>query len=217
MIDAWGDRPLAGISKADIRAFLDHGPSASARSYRRVSAFLSWCVEQDMIATNITTTMPRPPKGKPRRRVLSDAELVAVWHAAGKCGRYGQFVRLLMLTGCRRSEIANLTFSEIGADAISLPGERTKNGHPHIIYLTESMRKVLRDYPMKRIPSGNYAINSIRASLPPDFAHFTLHDLRRTFRTGLARLGIPPWVGERCVNHRTVESEIEQILQRASV
>ncbi len=82
------------------------------------------CVEANpVIGTN------KHSNAKPRDRVLSDAELVAIWKAAPDSD-FGRIVKLLMLTGQRRDEIGSLRWSEIdiAGKLIALPSERTKNG-----------------------------------------------------------------------------------------
>ena len=75
---------------------------------------------------------------KSRDRVLTDAEVVAIWKAADPATDFGKIVRLLFLTACRRNEIGWLRPSEIalGDSLIALPGSRTKNGLPHDVPLS---------------------------------------------------------------------------------
>lgn len=79
-----------------------------------------------------------------RTRVLTEAELVAIWKAC-RDDDYGRIVRLLILTGQRRSEIGSLAWSEVDIDArqINLPPERTKNGRPHVIPLSDQALAVI--------------------------------------------------------------------------
>ena len=65
-----------------------------------------WACLRDLIENSPAANIERPTAERARDRVLSDAELVAIWHAAGRVGgAYGAGVRLLMLTGCRVAEI----------------------------------------------------------------------------------------------------------------
>jgi integrase len=147
---------------------------------------------------------------------LTDTELRHVWMAAQKFGGpYGALVKLLILTGQRRDEVARLPWSEIDMQTCvwALPPERTKNNRPHEIPLSEAAIAVLESLP--RIgdrfaittdglaPSSNYAKNQIRlkALLPADMPHWQLHDIRRTVSSGMARLGIALPVIEKALNH----------------
>jgi integrase len=82
-----------------------------------------------------------------RERVLSDDEITEIWRAAGTVtAPYGAIIRLLILTGQRRGEVAGMTWSEISDDLTTwtMPGERTKNGAPHMVPLSDSARDLLR-------------------------------------------------------------------------
>jgi integrase len=142
--------------------------------------------------------------------VLDDAELKLTWQAADAAGgAVGALVKLLMLTGARRNEMMELARDEITADAMELPGERTKNGGPHSIFLTPLMRTVLDSCPA----TGRYVLNgtdrpmgdhsSAKEKVAPAIRLWTLHDLRRSFASGLQRLGVPPHIVELALNHRS--------------
>jgi integrase len=81
-----------------------------------------------------------------RQRVLSDDELATIWNALDDGGDYAPLLRLLMLTGARREEIAGLPWSEIDPEAalVRLPGERNKNGRPHDIPLVPQALAILK-------------------------------------------------------------------------
>jgi integrase len=70
-------------------------------------------------------------KFTPRSRVLSVAEIKSIWEASEACGQFGIIVKLLILTGQRRSEIGALRSDWICKDTITLPREITKNGRDH--------------------------------------------------------------------------------------
>jgi integrase len=78
--------------------------------------------------------------------VLSDAEIADVWRAASEAtSPYGTIIRLLILTGQRRGEVAGIAWNEIAEDLTTwtLPGERTKNGKPHTLPLSVPARDLL--------------------------------------------------------------------------
>ena len=126
-------------------------------------------------------------------------------------------MRLLILTGQRASEISGLRWNEINfdEDLISLPAERTKNGHPHTIPLSPPVRDILRAQTRTRelvfgISDTGFVgwhkavrrlneriVHKTGAPLP----HWTIHDLRRTLATGLQRLGVRLEVTEAILNH----------------
>jgi len=156
----------------------------------------------------------------PRERSLSNAELAAVWLGATDSD-YGRILKLLLLTGCRRSEIGDLKWSEIndarpdlpnGQHQIELPKTRTKNHQAHIVPLSDAAMSILasierrdREYVFGRSRAGGFCGWSKGKT---DFDHtvklkepWTVHDLRRTVRTGLGELGIQPHIAEAVINH----------------
>jgi integrase len=121
----------------------------------------------------------------------------------------------LLLTGQRRDEVARMQWGEIDLPKAlwMLPKERSKNGKPHDIPLSEAAIAILQSLPRigdsfvltndGRTASSNYGTNKRRldALLPPDTPSWWLHDLRRTAASGMARLGINLPVIEKVLNH----------------
>src|SRR5262249_50074359 len=131
-------------------------------------------------------------------------------------GDFGNIVKLLMLSGQRRSEIGGLRWSEIDLreGQINLPGERTKNGHPHFVPLSEPVRTILSAQPRIRdqvfgrgySAEGFAGWSAAKAALDerlPDMPHWSLHDLRRTMATGMGELGVQPHIIEAAINHQS--------------
>jgi integrase len=210
IVKAWGARPIASITRKDVIKLIDSAAQTANTANDRaksIASFLQWCVERGEIDFNVAHRIKRRST-KSRDRVLTDDELAAIWHQAISVGAcHGALVRLLILTGARRDEIASLRWSEIIGNEIQLSGERTKNGVPHGIAITPAMADVLDQCPR----NGDYALNGnfkvnlsarMRKRLnPPGITNWRLHDLRRTFASGCAKLGIPPDIIERCLNH----------------
>ena len=152
-----------------------------------------------------------------RDRILSDAELKAVWQAADALGwPYCGFVHLLILTGQRRNEVADLTWREIDLDAKlwTLPAARAKNDVEHTIPLSDLVVEILRAVPRidgsefvftvtgRRPIQGHHVIKRrMDALMPPDITPWVVHDIRRTVASGMARLGVNLLVIEKILNH----------------
>jgi len=212
--DEFRGRALRSITKSEVVRAIDkttkRGPSAAVTFWKVTKAFFSWCEAREDDFASPARAIKRPAKEKSRDRVLSDHELKLAWEAAvGAGGAAGALVRMLILTGCRRNEIMRLARDEITADAIELPGTRTKNGAPHTIPLTPLMREVLGSLPIE----GKYVMNgsdrpmgdhsSTKEKVAPTIPSWTLHDLRRSFASGLQRLGVAPHIIELALNHRS--------------
>ena len=140
--------------------------------------------------------------------MLSLEELRRVWDAAGELGAFGAIVRLLILTGQRRDEIAELEWREVdlAAAMISLPGARTKNGKPHVVPLARQAVAILEALEHRhgdRVFAAQ-TWDQIEGQARRDGAArepWVLHDLRRSAVTRMAELGIAPHVVEAVVNH----------------
>jgi integrase len=154
--------------------------------------------------------MKAPPPSRSRARVLNDIEIKAIWRALDD-DIYGRIVKLLLLTGQRRGEIAGLTGSMIGADTITLPSEYAKNGRLHVIPLGTMAASILGRQRLpktlyvpargKSTPFNGFSKTKRELDERCGISDWTLHDLRRTFASGLAALGVPLHVIERLLNH----------------
>jgi integrase len=156
--------PITTITRREVAAVLTPiSARGRLRLYNNVRrdlrTFFNWAVGQGLIEHNPTTGIPKL-KLKDRARVLSMPELVAIWHAAGDINiDFSAPVRLLMLTGQRRSEIGNLCWSEVREEAfiddgvtitgpaIVLAAERVKNGIKHIVPLSKPAQAILLTHP----------------------------------------------------------------------
>ena len=82
--------------------------------------------------------------------MLTDAEIAAVWKAAGSLDPTpGSFVKLLLLTLQRRGEVAGMRWDEIASDFSSwtIPAHRAKNGKAHLVHLSCAAQELLQAIP----------------------------------------------------------------------
>jgi len=135
---------------------------------------------------------------------LTDAELVRVWHAAdGLAPPARALVRLLILTGCRVGEVAGIRPAELdrAAGAWTLPPERVKNKRGYTLPLGTLATAELDPLLAHNLPAGSTSYLKSRLDELSGVTGWRLHDLRRTCRTGLAKLGISRDIAEACLNH----------------
>jgi integrase len=192
------------------------GRTTATNSWRSLSAFFAWCMRQGLIERNPCLGVERFPDRK-RDRVLSATEIKAVWNATAGSDDYSAIVRLLLLSGCRASEIAGLTWSEVLSDRIVLPADRVKNARQHTVPLTATMRAILDGRPRRpgkehvfgRHLAGPFtgwgeskaALDARIEAAGVAMGRWTNHDLRRTLSTGMGELAIAPHVIETLLNH----------------
>ena len=216
-------KPLHGLQLAKIdrrtvaARITDVASNSGAATANRVraslSALFSWAMRQGLCDHNPVAGTSRAPE-QSRARVLGDGELKIIWNALGS-DDYSAIIRLLILTGCRRDEIGSLRWCEVTGDQIVLPPQRTKNNREHRIPIVGAVRAILdgreRDgtfvfgrHPAK--PFSGWGVSKagldrrIRAA-GHQLPGWRIHDLRRTLRTGLGKLGVAPHIAELAINH----------------
>jgi integrase len=216
--------PLNAITRAQVanvlqEITLNHGRIAAARARGNLSTLYGWAMREGLCESNPVIATNDPEKGiKPRERILSDDEIKVVWDACQDGREFGKIVRLLLLCGCRREEIGGLMWSEIDltTGVLIIPGERTKNHRELRLTLAPAAIEILRAIP--RRPDRTHVFGRrdgfqmwnhgmaqlhrrIAVAIGQPLPHFVLHDLRRTMRSGLGRLGVAPHVAELCIGH----------------
>lgn len=194
----FGETRMTEVASHDIQRILDRmldRPAELHHAFTTIRAFMRWAYRKHYIEKNPMDRMKAPPPSKPRARFLTDGELKRVWHACGD-DPFGKIVRLLILTGQRLGEMSQLETSMIGDAVITLPATLTKNGREHkfpIGPMTQSIARPLR--------FNGYGKSKARLDNVSGVSEWTLHDLRRTFASGLASLGVQLPVVERLLNH----------------
>ncbi|XWN30026.1 MAG: tyrosine-type recombinase/integrase [Devosia sp.] len=215
----WQDRSVDEISRRDVIALVDHivdrgAPVRANRIFANVRRFFSWCLERDLIEVSPCAGVRPPTKERSRDRVIDDDELAAVWSACdGLSPTMAGFIRLLILTGQRRGEVAGMAWSELDLEhgMWTLSGDRVKNAVPHEVPLAQPAIDVLasmpRMGPLVFTTTGHSPISGFSKlqtqlrAVTPDGEPWVLHDLRRTAASGMARLGHPVHVVEAVLNH----------------
>jgi len=209
---------LAAVDRRAIAARLNEiaaqsGAVTSNRLRASLSAFFAWTLRQGLLDANPVVGTGRAAEVS-RDRVLTDAELKAIWYSL-ESNDYGAIIKLLMLTGQRAGEIALLRWTEVTEGEIVLPAERTKNGRLHFVPLSGAAREILntqyregRTFVFGRSDSGFSGWSKAKSELDArlraaehSLPHWTPHDIRRTVATRLADLGVQPHVIEAVLNH----------------
>ena len=227
--DTWQDRDIRSIGRQDVLDALDavvaRGATIHAnRLFSALRRFFAWTVERGIIEASPIAALKPPSPEISRDRVLSDAELVAAWKAAEEVGYpFGPVVQLLILTGQRRSEVLDAEWREFDLDSATwtIPRERAKNDRAHVVPLAPAAVELIDtlprigggkrflftttgDSPFSGVSKATDRLQRFAAGYLPENSNATLwrlHDLRRTFASGCARLGVPVHVVEKALNH----------------
>jgi integrase len=247
LCDRWRDKPVAEIDGDDIFHMVEeakvHGIPGIGRKNngvskargRKMAAALSglfgWLLSKRWVKANPCIGLGRQSAPAARDRVLNAKadvrnadELRWFWAACDNVGQpFGPLCKLLLLTGCRLSEIARMSRVELSDDlaTLRLPGERTKNSLPHDVPLPPLAREILNGLP--QFPGCGFVFSTAGKTPVAGFSKYKtrldaamlaeakkengkippwrLHDLRRTCATGMAGIGIAPHVIEAVLNH----------------
>jgi integrase len=205
---------------ARISAIKRASGDVTARQARAaLSSMYKWAMGEGLMGVSpfnpvVGTNVPAGPRA--RERVLSNHELIAVWRALGD-DDFGKIIKLLVLSGARRSEIGGMRWSEIDLERglWCLPGARAKNKRPHVLPLLQMALDILKSVPRwagrdqlfgTRAEAGftewDRAKRKLDAHLGGAVALWKIHDLRRTTATRLADLGVQPHIIEAVLNHQ---------------
>lgn len=233
VMDKWGDRHIQTIAKRDVidvlDAIVDRGSPVTANRLRaHLNTLFNWAKGRDIVQMNPLDGIRPPAPEKPRDRMLTRDEVTWLWEASGQMGYpFGTLYRVLLLTGQRLREVAEMTWQEIEGDLWTLPASRSKNGDQHVVPLSPEVVATLQAVPrlgrfVFTTTGGNPVSGFTRAKAKLDglmdavanrqrhagqepiaIAPFTIHDLRRTAATGMAGLSFPPHVVEAVLNHRS--------------
>jgi integrase len=244
-VGLWGEKRIQDISRRDIREHLEQlaqtAPIGANRTFAELRKFFNWTVGKDILMTSpMTDLQPPSEENDSRNRILirrkeipgsSDNELRWLWQACeaydGAAGRgpFGPFLQLLVLTGQRRSEVAEMTWGEVDLDAAEwvIPAARSKNGEAHVVPLSERAVAILRAVPRIKSKAGyifttdgeapisgfsrmKQRIDKLMVDLADEeveIPDWTLHDLRRTVAAGMQRIGVKMEVTEKVLNHKS--------------
>lgn len=244
---------LKDIKRADIGKFRDKvakdaSPLTSNAVIDLISRVFNWAVDDGVLEVNPAARMRKVGETRPRERILEDADIPKLWNTlAGMEGLTQKgmprndkdrmlspatrsIIRLLLLTGQRRTEVTETKKSELQLDGPepvwTIPGHRTKNGLLHRIPLCPmacaEFRKAVTAAGEKSqyvfpspfaeddTPILTSAVTRAMARLVSDLkiSRVSPHDLRRTVGTQMAKLGLPTHVRSLVLNHSTMSRSI---------
>ena len=225
-VKRWGARPITDIMpeevSAAIRAIVKRGsPYQAHNALGYIRRLFNWAIgthEFGITTSPVEQLRPKDLIGKreARNRVLADEELRLVWEAAGSMGYpYGPLFRLLILTGQREREVADMSWREIDLDKKlwTVPAERMKGGAAHEVPLPPDALALLEALPrwnggdfVFSTTNGQKSVNGfskakVRIDKLSGVAGWVFHDLRRSVRTHLSALPVQDLVRELVIAH----------------
>jgi integrase len=227
----WAHRDARTIKPREelLDAIVDRpAPVMANRVAGLLSQLFRYGIHRQVVESSPVQLLFRPGGiERPRQRAFDDGELAAllanVEEVTKRAKRTGIAIRLILLTAVRRSELTGARWSELDIEAKApvwdISAERTKTGDAFAVPLTppavEQFKRLKRmagrspwvfpaedgNGPMDPKLLTRSVARHLETLAEHQVGAFTLHDLRRTVRTGLAKLGIRPDIAERCLNH----------------
>jgi integrase len=229
-------RYAADICRRDIRAILDsiadRGQGREAEKRRQVcTAMFRWALSQDIVTADPTAGLEAYDRGAPRDRVLSLEEIELVWKWLDTDAlslEAADILKLELLTGARCGEISGIRAEEIDRQKWiwTLPPSRSKNGRQRVTPIVGAAREMLEQRlsgvekgPLFLLDKGvvvssahiGHYLLTRRTTLP--IAVFTSHDLRRTFATMLAEMGVALDLVAAIVGHEAGARETRVLMR----
>ena len=213
----------------------EHGASQADGVLATLRSIMNWYQTRDEnYVSPIVKGMRRDqrrPAERARDRILDDNEIRAVWKAADESETFGAIVKMLLLTAQRREKVTTMKWDDVADGVWTIATAPREKGNAGALKLPQVALDIINTQPEidgnpyvfagsirgrrhKSAPSGPPAFNSfsqrkgeLDAKLPTRMPAWTLHDLRRTARSLLARAGVADAVAERVLGHAIVGVE----------
>jgi len=232
LIAPLGERPIASITREDVVLLVDSvarrpAPYLAHIVLGHARSLFNWAINRGTYGLETSPCDRVKPAAligpkQPRQRVLSDAELAALWHGSEELGYpFGPLYQLLVLTGARKSEVAGARWGEFNLPKKiwTVPPERFKSNASHLVPLSDAAVSIIEALP--RFTKGDHLFTTTYGEKPiSGFSKgkdrldklmveqlgstpspWVIHDIRRTVRTRLASLRIPDLVAEMVIGH----------------
>lgn len=238
-VEPFNDCPVASLTKGEIITRLDvlekeRGPIARNRAQAEIRAWLGWLHDRDFVPAIVLSGVKIRAPEKARTRVLTDAELGAMARLTTDGLAFSDIVRVLLHTGMRKGEVANLRVDDIDLEArtIRVREEVAKTKCERFVPIVDAIAPMLaeRTEGLRRdgyifglsmtAPFSGWgnATDRLRFDMARDDLRepWTLHDIRRTVATRLYEAGVDPLVIEDLLGHTTgIRGGIAGVYNRA--
>jgi integrase len=215
-------REFTAIRRSEITALLDevedgHSARQADSVLAVVRSIMNWYAARhdDYVPPLVRGMRRTDPKKRARKRILTDDEIRAVWQAAGECGTFGAFVRILLLTGQRLDKVRTMRWTDLHSPVWEIATSEREKGNAGLLQLPPAALATLAALPRR---AGNPFVFAGRGRNPiaPDkrvidralakthnakLPRWTLHDLRRTARSLMSRVGVLSEHAERVMGH----------------
>ena len=234
LLPNFGTLPLDRITRSRVNRWFDQysrsAPGGANHTLDILSGILNHAIVCGHIAANPTRGVRRNP-GRKMTRFLSREEIRRLHAVLDACvaersvrAPAADIIRLLLLTGCRRGEIVNLQWREVGEDILELVDSKTG---PRTVFLSPKAKAVINrqsrsDSPWvfpspvnREKPRSVNALDRIWKLMrkQAEIEDVRLHDLRHSVASQAVLNGVPLPVVARLLGH----SQVSMTLRYAHV
>ena len=220
VLPKWRRKRLSDIKRADVRDLIEgiEGDVLPNRVLTVVRTIFRYALSHDWLEASPAEGITKPKDEAPRDRWLDMDEVKRVWGAADLLGYpYAHYIKTLLLTGQRRTEVASMRWADLDLEAGTwlLRADDTKGEREHLVPLSATVAAVLKSIPrlgdfafttdgethISGFAKGKARLDAFVAAAGEPLVPWTLHDLRRTASSHMARLGIHKDIRGRVLNH----------------
>lgn len=214
-----GTKVAGDLSRLEVATMLDRIADRAPRQADIAAALLSsiynWGIATGRVENNPAFKQPKRANMLPVERVLTTDELRSLWKVLdAKSSQGARAVRIMMLTGCRLSEVFGFECGELNGSVWLVGSGRMKAKRPHLVPVTATLATLFAEAlsvgpdapfnPSKlngKHLSHRGHLAAARAMREAGIEGATPHCIRRTFATGLARLGVDDGLIGRILSH----------------
>jgi integrase len=224
LLPRFGKVPFLDIKRSQVNALLNEIEVTSARGADQVLVdlqalekhYLSMdTIPDDYVMRFRGGLVPTRSTPNPRKRTLKPEELRAIWTAAGDAGRFGVIVKLCLLTAQRIMKILSMKWDDVDLETgeWTIPRIDGEKGVPEVLPLPLAAIELIKtqprfdnDYVFASVRGTGHIIslNLYKRDLDarlPKMPRWTIHDLRRSAKTYMAELDVPPYVSEKILGN----------------
>ena len=227
VLPAWRHQTARDIQRADVRALVQAvaargAPIAANRLRALLHTLFAFAVAQDILEANPVAHVPRPGVERRRDRVLTADEIRTFWSGLDdEAPAMAAALRLRLVTAQRGGEIHDMRWRDVDLATRwwTIPAERSKNGLPHRVPLTDPALDLINTLP-ETDPEA-YVVAGARGKRQRSQAigqlgldDFRGHDLRRTAASHMASAGVSRLVIGKILNH--AEPSVTAVYDRHS-
>lgn len=225
----WESEPFEAIRRGRVAELLDKiedrkagatkdmgGPVMADRVLATLRKLFNWHeVRNEDYASPIVRGMRvSSSKERARKRILSDDEIRQLWADWSTAGTFGAFLKTCLLTAQRRAKVLSMRWDDLSGDGVwTIPAEAREKVNAGSLKLPAAALAIIKAQPTVKgnpyvfagrgkVPIGNMGNDKSRMDKRASLTEpWTIHDLRRTARSLMARAGVRSDIAERTLGH----------------